>query len=88
MENTPPEIICAFNEKQYHKLTANLKFFTSRTVFSENLTAVYINKTKLNLIHRSMYYIKQSSSGTEVMKTDTKKQRRKLFLFSFKIISL
>jgi hypothetical protein len=52
-ENRPTEIICLLSKEQHHKLTASLMFFTSRTAFSENLVAMYMNKLKLNLVNHS-----------------------------------
>jgi len=53
MENKATETTCLLNKKQHHTLTADLIFFSSRTVFSENLVAMYMNKMKLNLVNHS-----------------------------------
>jgi hypothetical protein len=88
MENRPTEITRLLSKEHHHKLTANLMFFISRNVFSENLVAMFMNKMKPNLVNHSYvlhHTIQFWDSGYENTHTLKKK---KVVLFSFRIIFL
>jgi hypothetical protein len=64
----------------------NVKF--SRTVFSENLVDMYMNKMKLNLVNHSYVLPHTTQFWDSGYKNRHTWKKKKVVLFSFRTISL